>query len=383
MPIPSRRGFVRNLLGGLWTGAALLEQSIFRANVARAQSQSKPNLPELFDIEKVADGVYAAIAKPLPLLNCNAAIFEQEKDLLLFDAHARPSAVVSLVSQIRRTISKKPVKYVVNSHFHWDHTQGTPGYRRIAPQASVISSVATRELLSSEAPKRAKQSIEQALAQLPDHRRRLASAVSPAEKAYWDLMVRDTEAYTTEMKSYQPELPNITFEKDLILHDKAHTLHLAWRGKGHTAGDVMVYSPEKKVVATGDLMHGFAPYIADGYPSMWPVTLRELARFDFDHLIGGHGGVQHSKQVVIQKANYIEELTARVRTASQSGQPVSQIQNAITPASLKSVTSGYGDFLIGSLSKFLLQVPGASGAAILEGAVRSNVADIHSRLNAA
>lgn len=377
----SRRGFIRNLLGPCWTGALLLEQSVYRAQVANAQHHSNV-IPDLFDIEKVTDGVFAAIAKPLPLLNCNAAIFEREKDLLIMDAHARPSAVAGLVAQIKRSVSPKPVRYVVNSHFHWDHSQGTPGYRKLAPDAEVIASVATRDLLSSQGAARLKQSVEAAAAQLPQYRKRLESATGPGDKTYWSLMVRDTEAYVAEMKSYQPELPDITFDHDLTLHDKFQPLQLAWRGKGHTAGDVVIFSPARKVIATGDLMHGFAPFIGDGFPSIWPATLREVAKFDFEHLIGGHAAVQHGKQRVAQKANYIEELTARVRAGRSAGRPVDALQKSITPQSLKSLQGGYGDFLIDSLTRHLLQVPGASGASILEGAVSSNVADIAKQLNA-
>jgi len=382
MRVPTRRGFVRNLFGGLWTGAALLQQSIFRADVARAQAQSTQGLPELFQIEKVAPGVYAAIAKPLPLLNCNAAIFEQERDLLIFDAHSRPSAVVSLVSQIRRSVSQKPVKYIVNSHFHWDHSQGNPGYRGIAPQASVISSVATRDLLSSRANKLARESVENARKQLDAHRARLDSAKTPAAKAYWKLMVDDTAAYVKEMGSYEVSLPDITFESDLLLHDKAHDIHLAWRGRGHTAGDIVIHCPQKKVVATGDLMHGFAPYIGDGYPSSWPATLRELQKFEFDHLIGGHGAVQNGKQRVIQKAAYIEELTGLVRAGKSKGQGIPDLQKSISPAELKSLKGSYGEFLMSSLGKYLLQVPGTSGESLLDGAVRGNIPEVFNRLDA-
>jgi glyoxylase-like metal-dependent hydrolase (beta-lactamase superfamily II) len=138
----SRRGFLKRTLGACWTGAALMEQAVFRANHARAQAVD--GLPTLFDIEKVADGIYAAIARPETLLNCNAAIFENSADLLIVDTHSKPSAVTALVSQIRREITKKPVRYVVNSHFHWDHTQGTAAYRKIAPHADVVASEASR-----------------------------------------------------------------------------------------------------------------------------------------------------------------------------------------------------------------------------------------------
>src|SRR5690349_21604385 len=137
----TRRGFLRSTLGACWTGASLLEQSMFRANLARAQAA--PGLPSLFDLQKQADGVYAALAKPATLLNCNAAIFELSNGLMLVDSHSKPSAVNALVAQIRREVSQKPVRYIVNSHFHWDHTQGNAGYRKLAPNADLIASEAT------------------------------------------------------------------------------------------------------------------------------------------------------------------------------------------------------------------------------------------------
>ena len=237
-----RRGFLKRTMAHLWTGAALLDQAVLRATAARAQARTAV-LPKLFDIQKVAPGIYAAIASPLPMLNCNAAIFENEKDLLIVDSHARPSAVVSLVQQIRKEISTKPVRYIVNSHFHWDHSEGNPAYRRVYPQAEIITSETTRKLLSEFGASRAAAQVEQAQKMVPEYKQSLANAKSPEEKAYWQFMVKDSVEFASEMKDYKPELPSITIETDLIIHDKAHDLHLAFRGKGHTAGDVVVYCP--------------------------------------------------------------------------------------------------------------------------------------------
>ena len=104
----NRRVFLRLTLGSAWTGAALLEQAVFRAAAARAQSNTA-DLPKLFNIEKLADGIYAAIAKPAAQINCNAVIFEQARDLMIVDTHSKPSAAISLPSQIRRDASPKPV----------------------------------------------------------------------------------------------------------------------------------------------------------------------------------------------------------------------------------------------------------------------------------
>ncbi len=376
----SRRGFLKNTLGVAWTGGALLEQAVFRATAARAQAI--PGTAGLFRIEKVADGVYAAIARPQALINCNAAIFEQEKDLLIVDTHSKPSAVVSLVSQLKKEVSQKPVKYIVNSHFHWDHTQGAPTYKRIAPHADIVSSEITRKLISENGAQRLKESVEAAMAALPGYKEKAAAAKTAEEKTYYQQVALDTQSYISEMKDYKPELPNLTFDSDLIIHDKAHDLHLAFRGRAHTAGDVVVYCPQKKVIATGDLMHGFAPNMMDGFPLAWPDTLKAVVKFEFDHLIGGHGAVQHSSERLSQMAGYIEELTAIVIKAKQSQQTVAQVQQSFTPASLVSLSRGdYGKFLGRSISTYGLQAPGVDEARVLSNAVNTSIKQIFTALD--
>jgi glyoxylase-like metal-dependent hydrolase (beta-lactamase superfamily II) len=365
----NRRGFLRTTLGACWTGASLLEQSIFRATQARAQASSTPQ-PALFEIEKVADGVYAAIAKPVALTNSNAAIFENTDDLLIVDTHSKPSAVIALVSQIRREITLKPVRYIVNSHFHWDHTQGNHGYKRIAPSADIVASEPTRQLLSKLSETRLKASLAEAQKSLENYQQQLAAAKTAEDKAYFGEAVRETNDYLAEMRAFTPELPNITFDSDLILHDRAHDLHLAFRGRGHTAGDVVVFCPQKKAVATGDLLHGFAPFLTDAYPYDWPRTLLHIAEFRFDHVMGGHGGVQHSKDRLYQKCAFIEELTDRVAGLLRNGQTVDQIKGEIRPDQLKSLANGgYGAFLLESLKRYRFLSPAQKAADVLAAAV--------------
>lgn len=77
MHVHSRRGFLARTLGASWAAASLIEQSVLRAAQARAQARASSQ-PILFDLEKMAEGVYAALAKPQALLNCNAVIFEMQ-----------------------------------------------------------------------------------------------------------------------------------------------------------------------------------------------------------------------------------------------------------------------------------------------------------------
>jgi glyoxylase-like metal-dependent hydrolase (beta-lactamase superfamily II) len=360
----TRRGFLRATLGTCWTSAALLEQSIFRATQARAQAT--PNLPKLFDIQQVAPKVYAAVATPTAVLNCNAAIFENSRDLLVVDTHSKPSAVVALVAQLRREVTAKPVRYIVNSHFHWDHTQGTSAYRKMDPGAHVISSEATRRLLSENGAQRLRQSLDQMRASLEEIQKRGQADESAQIKSY-----------LAEMSNYSPELPDITFDRDLILHDKEQDLHLAFRGRAHTLGDVVVFSPSKRVVATGDKIHSLLPFIADGYPREWPETMRSVAEIPFDHLIGGHGPVQQGKAHLQGMAGYIAEITAAVDRGKNRS--LADLQSAITPATLKSVHGDYGRFVMQNMAASGAKDPAQSLAA----GVRGNVAQVYERLNAA
>ncbi len=95
----SRRDFFRGFAGTILRGASILELAYHRAAWARALAPV--NDSQLFDIQKVADGVYLAAARVQAEINCNAAIFVNSADVLVVDAHSKPSAAASLIAQIR------------------------------------------------------------------------------------------------------------------------------------------------------------------------------------------------------------------------------------------------------------------------------------------
>jgi cyclase len=344
---------------------------------ARARAQSKEPLPVLFDIEKVAEGIYAAVARGRALINSNAAIFENEKDLLIVDAHSAPSAVFALVAQIRREITPKPVRYVVATHLHGDHTQGLPGYRQIAPSADIIAGAKTRSLMVEAGPARLKSAVDAIPRSIEDLSRRLAESKTAAEKAYYQEMINQSRAFLEEMRNVPVELPNVTFDDHLTLHDKAHDLYLSFRGRGHTAGDIVVFCPSKQVIASGDLLHSFFPTIGDGYPRDWPGTLRSIQQLEFQKVIGGHGSVLESPQRASQMRTYLEELVEIVARAKQDGIPLERLQQTVTPASLQTLQGGYGDYLTDSVKKHDFRVQSSTPAEVMARGVRDNVTAVY------
>jgi glyoxylase-like metal-dependent hydrolase (beta-lactamase superfamily II) len=376
----SRRGFLKTVLGPAFAGGSIIDQALFRA--VRARAQANYELPELFDIEKVAEGVWAALAKPQTLLNSNAVIFENSTDLLIMDTHSKPSAVAALVRQLRKSVSKKPVRYVVASHFHWDHAHGLPAYRRISSHVDLVSSEATRQLIGEQTLPRLKESFAQLEQSVENYKKQAAGSKDAREKAAIQQMLVETQDYLREMASYKPELPNLTFQRDLILHDKAGDLHLAFRGRGHTSGDVIVYSPLRRTVATGDLLHGFFPFIGDGFPLDWPRTLLQVAEFDFTSIAGGHGGVFRSRERLYQMGNYIEEVTEAVVRGRRAGKPLAVLRSEITPASLKTIADGgYGQSSVEAILRYrMLAPPRPAPAQVLADSIGTNVDQIHRAL---
>ncbi|MGA9624169.1 MAG: MBL fold metallo-hydrolase [Bryobacteraceae bacterium] len=108
----------------------------------------------------MADGVYFACARPQVVANCNAAVFVNSADVLVVDAHSKPSAA-ALIAQIKQQITAKPVRYLVDTHFHWDHSQGNAGYRDgFGKSLKIIASDTTRRLEAQFSQARLRESLD-------------------------------------------------------------------------------------------------------------------------------------------------------------------------------------------------------------------------------
>ncbi len=286
---------------------------------------------DLFDLQKVADGVYAAIAKPRTPINCNAAVVVYDEGVLVVDTHSRPSSARALIQQIR-SVTDKPVRYAVNSHFHWDHAQGNHAYPVAFPkQVAIVASEATRENLRLLGMQRVKDQIDSGPRQIADLERRLAAEQDASVQARLRDELQQQKDYLAEIRSLELTLPDLTFDKSLILHRPDRDIVLLFLGRGHTSGDVVAYLPKQRVVATGDLLHGWMPFMGDSYPPEWVATLDALDKLDFDHIIGGHGAVKPKAHLRVFR-NYLSELVDEVRRARGRGESLEQARVSVAAA---------------------------------------------------
>jgi cyclase len=261
------------------------------------QQESASVSPGQFDIQKVTTDVYFAQARPWALANSNAAIFVNSSDVLAVDAHCHPAAAAALISQIKREVTAKPVRWLVNTHFHWDHTQGNRAYLATGHKVDILASQATKQLMSKLLVPRLRAALDpaglgprgsqQVARQLGDLRQRVIKTTSETEKGALLERIAQLESFASEMKDFEPTLPTITFEKSYVIREKDHELHLQFHGLGHTAGDVVVFCPQKRVIVTGDLHHPRFPGFIDSYPQLWPKAIESIATLEFDHILPG------------------------------------------------------------------------------------------------
>lgn len=375
----TRRDFFLRLALGSTTGASILDLAFRRAAWAQTMVAGAPT--DLFEIQKVADGVYFAFARPQAVGNCNAAVFVNSADVLVVDAHSKPSAAAGLIAQIKEQITPKPVRYLVDTHFHWDHSQGNAAYRNaFGKDLNIIASTETKRLAAKFSESRLNESLDphghpfsgqpHIPILLDTARQQLSAAGSEEQKTQIIERIRQLEAFQREMRDFKPLLPTLTFDKTYVIKDKAHDLHVEFHGRAHTAGDVVVFCPQKRVVATGDMVLATLPFLGDSFPKEWPKTIDSVAALPFDYVAGGHGALQHGRQRMRSQRNYIEELTARVETGRKAGQSLAQIQKSMPFSSIRTLQAdGYGE-----------AVRDGRDESAIQAAVNTNIEHIYTRL---
>jgi len=310
---------------------------------------------DLFDIKPVADGVYAAIAKPAYKINCNAAIILFDDAVLVVDTHSKPSAARALIEQIKK-LTDKPVRYVVNTHFHWDHYQGNQAYPSSWPASvEIISSEATRANIEQRGIPRVKHEIVTMPQEIEKLKSDLDKASDVGQKEQLRANLLQAEAYLAELKSMQVTLPSVTFDHSLILHRPSKTVEVLWLGNAHTNGDVFVYLPREKVLVTGDALHGWTPYMGDSYPFDWIQTLDAAEKLDFDQVIGGHGNVMRGKERFDLWKHYFRDLLDEAAQAYARGASLEDAEKGVSKTLIAKYSDkfdpGFPKSVIGNIAK--------------------------------
>ncbi len=253
-----------------------------------------------FTWQEVAPGVWAAIrddALELPQEG-NAAFVVTEEGVVLFDAGGSPALGEAIVAKVR-AVTRQPITHVVISHWHGDHMRGLQAIQAAFPQIRVFAHPHTRDFIAATREKwlkrrvsmvpNIKKAVESALAKNVDLGGRPLTA---EEKAWLQRGLGIAEQLNQENLRTDYAIPKFAFTDRLVLHLGSREIQFLHLGRAHTAGDLVMWLPHEKIIATGDIVTGPIPLMPSPYSKEYVGVLNQIKALDFKKLVPGHGPVE-------------------------------------------------------------------------------------------
>jgi glyoxylase-like metal-dependent hydrolase (beta-lactamase superfamily II) len=287
---------------------------------------------------EIAPGVFVFITAPYGAvgLDGNSIAVLANDGVLVFDSNGTPAAAAAVLSEIR-TMTSQPVRYVVHSHWHWDHWYGAEVYKRAFPDVKVIAHEKTRALMAGPALAFNKPGLE---TQLPEYIRALETRIAaaraatppPADLPALQEALDDARYFLAQKNSVTHTLPDVTFEDrlDLALGDRQ--IQLLNFGRGVTPGDAVMLLPKERVAAIGDLIVNPITFALSGYPTEWLRALEKLDALPADVMITGHGDALRDRTLLHATMDVFRLLLKEGKAARERGLDADQAKDAIMPA---------------------------------------------------
>ena len=218
--------------------------------------------------------------------------------VVVIDANT-PWAIREILPEIRKT-TNKPVRYVFDTHYHWDHTWGN----------SVLVDTGVTVVCSRDC----------------------AEELLTKGKREWD---RNPPEGEYSLKAYRMEQPGMAFGEFLAFDDGERRLELRRMGPAHTVGDAVTYLPHEGILFTGDLCvnwkSGNNIGDRDADPQNWVRALNELAGWNVKTVIPGHGGPGTVETLRAQSA-FIDDVWKQVSTGKRAGKTAEQLIREVSLA---------------------------------------------------
>ena len=271
-----------------------------------------------FRFNKVAEGVYHAIGTGALTVVGNSSVIVNDDDVIIVDDHVSPAAAWVLVDEIK-ALTNKPVRTVINTHFHYDHAHGNQIFGK---DVQIIGHEFTREMLtvgkSTEMPLY-KNYVTGLPTQIANLRQRLNAETDAAAKTRLQTQLQTAESNAASQAELKPTPPNVTLRTNMTLHRGSREIQIRFLGRAHTAGDVVVYLPKEKIVMTGDMLTSTLSNMSDAFVNDWVTTLDELKKLDFTTVMPGHGEAFTDKAKIDYFQAYLRDVWTEVTRLKQQG----------------------------------------------------------------
>ncbi len=288
---------------------------------------------EVFETIEVSYNLYA-IENPK---GGNIAFLVTRKGVVVVDAGSTPFNAEKIVKTIR-TITSKPIKYLILTHAHGDHTNGIAGFPKDIKIIAHTNMAVNYQEFNQANITHYKNKV------LPEHLANLKIKLDSIEIKESDEYKELIDNYNTSVDYYEDikqiefRKPDITFEDFYLLKLAGERVVLEYVGPGHTSNNIVVKFSNHNVIHTGDLVfNGSFPYLitehgVDVYN--WIRILDDLYKENIYTVIPGHGEVGR-KIVLKYQSDYFKDLSHKIENLMDTGLDLEEIKNKIKPADFR------------------------------------------------
>ncbi len=258
-------------------------------------------------------------------LDGNSIAVLSREGVLVFDTNGTPAASAAVLAEIR-TLTDQPVRWIVNSHWHWDHWYGTETYQRAFPDVRIVTHEKNRQMMTGPALAFNRPFMEEQLpAYLRSMEKRAADAPNLAP------LLEEDKAFFEQKKNVRLVFPNVTFSDRLSIEIGERRIEVLNYGRGVTPGDTFVFLPKEKLLLLGDLIVNPITFALSGYPTEWLRVLERVDALDATTIVTGHGPALHDKALLHATMEVFRVLLREGKAARAKGLDPDQAKEAIFP----------------------------------------------------
>lgn len=273
---------------------------------------------------QIADGVYHFRSGADGYVSSmNMVVVVSDRDVLVFDTSTRPTTARAVLAEIRK-ITDKPVRYVVNSHWHPDHWSGNEVYADAFPGAEFVATEQAKTFMMNMGNFFAPRFKERLAQNEAVYAREMATGkdddgtvLTEKQKADETVFMERYRGFVAETQAIRRTYPTLTYVDELRLGRGDREIVLM-SVTGDAEGTTVMYLPKSKVLVTGDAVSYPLPYTTPP-PSRHARSLRRLAQLDVDVIVPGHGPVFRDKTFLTLEAELLEAAVERVRVSLRKG----------------------------------------------------------------
>jgi glyoxylase-like metal-dependent hydrolase (beta-lactamase superfamily II) len=293
----------------------------------------------------------------------NTTVVIGSTGVLVFDAAGLAIQGERLLEKVAE-LTDKPITHIAISHWHGDHSMGDYKVLEKFPAAEVISHEFTARYIASpnmdaveprdvKAENEYREKVEKALA---TGIRSDGTPVTPTMRSFFEGLLEHYDFVNQEVMRREVTRPTRTMADRIVIDLGGRTAELRHMAPGNTKGDMFLWLPDEKILATGDIVVRPTPYGFFSYPRSWATVLRELKAFDAKYVVPGHGDVMTDTAYLVLLAETMDLVAAQVDAQVKAGKTLDETRAAIDWSSVEERFTG-GDGMLAFLFNVWFKIP--------------------------